>query len=202
MNPFLRGLLGVIVGVLACVGVVALLFFSPFSKGTSSGSSGGIASQVAQGAGAAVKEKLRTTPDDQLEKEAEFFTQKMYPIVKGVTRGLSESLMKDAEAPNVSEKAYEAGRDVTRKAIAPFLKGIADGSSDALREADRTLQEVRSFQERNREVIDTLGKGLEVIDKLKGILPPPPGFSPGAGPFPRPRAPGDGPEPPFSQYPR
>lgn len=129
-------------------------------------------------AGEKAKEVLKNTPDDQLEKESELLSKKFYPIAKGALKGHLEAILKDTNRAEVPEKMYEAGKDLSERVVKPFGQGIVEGSSKALGELDKTLKGVREFREQNKDLIDSVAKGLESLHKAAkdnpGLLPPPP----------------------------
>ena len=129
-------------------------------------------------AGEKAKEVLKNTPDEQLEKESEILSRKFYPIAKGALKGHIDAILKDSNRAEVPEKMYQAGKDLSEKVVKPFGKGLADGSVKVLGDIDKTLKEVRTFQEQNKGFFDSVAKGLEALHKAakenKGLLPPPP----------------------------
>lgn len=143
-------------------------------------------------AGENFKETLRNTPDEKLEKDAEFFAKKMYPVGKGAIKGHMEALKEDVNRSEVPQKMYEAGKDITEKVLKPLSEGVLDGSGKVIKDVDKTLQNVRKFSEDNKDVFDAVTQGLSKLhEKLKELPPPhlpPPG--PGLGrPFTGPQSP-------------
>lgn len=137
----------------------------------------GVASVAAED----LKQSLNKTPDEQLERNAELYTKKFYPIAKGIVKGFAESLKNDPERAQMQRNAYQAGKDVSENIVRPFSRGLLEGSGPALGDLDKRMGEVRDFTEKNKDVIDSLSKGLDFLQKtLKNIpLPPPtPGLRP------------------------
>jgi hypothetical protein len=139
---------------------------------------------AASAAGEQLKKTIKETPDEQLEKESEDISRKLYPIAKGALKGHLEAILKDANRGEVPKQMYQAGKDVSEKVVIPFGEGLAEGSSKAVESLDKSLQEVRKFQENNKDLLNSIAQGLESV--RKGIrenpilLPPPP-----LPPFPR-----------------
>jgi hypothetical protein len=138
-------------------------------------------------AGEKAKEVLKNTPDEQLEKESELLSKKLYPVAKGALKGHIDAILKDANRTEVPEKMYEAGKDLSEKVVKPFSKGLADGSTKVLGDLDKTLKDVRTFREQNKDIFDGVAKGLEALQKAAkdnaGLLPPlPPLPFPGLAP--------------------
>jgi hypothetical protein len=135
------------------------------------------------GAGAAdkVKETLRDTPDEQLEKDAELLTRKFYPIAKGAIKGQLDAVTSDVNRAEVPRKAYEAGKNVSEKIMVPFSRGVTDGVRSAVGEVDQAVDEARKLADKNKDLIDAASKGLDMLGRLKEKLPPlppPPPFGP------------------------
>jgi hypothetical protein len=124
------------------------------------------------------KEILKNTPDEQLEKDAELLSKKLYPVAKGALKGHIDAILKDANRTEVPEKMYEAGKDLSEKVVKPFSKGLADGSTKVLGDLDKTLKDVRTFREQNKDLFDSVAKSLGALHKAAkenpGFLPPPP----------------------------
>ncbi len=142
----------------------------------------GAVTPFVQGAASVVgekaKEALKNTPDAKLEKDSEEISKKLYPIAKGALKGNLEAIMKDANRAEVPEKMFQAGKDLSEKVVRPFTKGLAEGTGKVLTDVNKTLQGVRTFQENNKDLLDTVTKGLEALHKAArehpGLLPPPP----------------------------
>ncbi|MBI5571726.1 MAG: hypothetical protein HY914_17420 [Desulfomonile tiedjei] len=134
---------------------------------------------AASAAGDKLKETLRNTPDENLEKNSEELSRKFYPIAKGAIKGQLEAILKDANRSEVPEKMYETGKDVSKNVVAPLSKGLAEGSREVLKDLDKSFQEVRDFREKNKDLIDAIASGFVTLKKTVPDLPPlpaPPGF--------------------------
>ena len=181
MRSVLKYLGASVVVVLAMYGVYALLAAhltasqgkeavetaSPFVQG------------AASAAGEKLKEALRNTPDEKLEKDSEELSGKLYPIAKGAIKGQLEAILKDANRGDVPEKMYQTGKDVSKNVVAPLSKGLAEGSHEVLKDLDKSFQEVREFKEKNKDLIDSIAAGLATLKKTVPELPPlprPPGL--------------------------
>lgn len=133
-----------------------------------------------------LKETLKNTPDEHLEKDAEFYAKKLYPIAKGAIKGQLEAILKDSNRDEVPKLMHEAGKDVSRRVIKPFAEGLAEGSKDVIKDLNQTLQSLQKFAAENPELIESVTSGLKNLHQtLKEHAPPPPplpGFPP-FGPF-------------------
>jgi hypothetical protein len=137
----------------------------------------GVASVAAED----LKQSLSKTPDDQLERDAELYTKKFYPIAKGIFKGLAESVKNDPERAEIQQKAYQAGKDVSEHIVRPFSRGLFEGSEPAIGDLEKRVGEVRNFTEKNKDVLDALSSGLNFLQNtLKNMPapPPPPGMRP------------------------
>jgi hypothetical protein len=138
----------------------------------------GVASVAAED----LKQALSKTPDDQLERDAELYTKKFYPIAKGIFKGLAESVKNDPERAEIQQKAYQAGKDVSEHIVKPFSRGLFEGSEPVLGDLEKRVGEVRNFTEKNKDVLDAVAGGLKFLQQnLKNLPapPPPPGMRPG-----------------------
>lgn len=137
-----------------------------------------VENQFVQGVATKTAEKLRenllNTPDDKLEKESEQFTRKMYPIIKGALKGQMEAIKEDSQRADFPKEMYETGKQLSERILQPFVKGFIDGSGKNLGDLDRTVQELKMFTEKNKDVLDSIGQGLSFLNKTLKNLPPPP----------------------------
>ncbi len=141
-----------------------------------------------------IKETLKNTPDKQLEKDAELYARKLYPVAKGALKGQLEAITKDPDSNEIPEMMRQAGKDVTERVIKPFTEGLAQGSGSVLKDLDKTVENVRKFTEENRDFIESVTSGLkglhETLKEGAPVPPPLPGLKPlNRLPLPQPPAP-------------
>ncbi len=151
-----------------------------------------LAAGAAVAAGEKMAEKIKQTPDQQLEENAQLLTKKLYPIAKGIIKGQVEAIVNDPERGDLPQKMFEAGKDVSEKIVKPFSRGLREGSSGLVGEgAQEALKKLRELGQDNKEWLDSVSRGLEKLHKdLKEKAPPLP-------PFPGPMTPPLMPPSPF-----
>ncbi len=144
------------------------------------------------------REKLEATPNEQLEKEAEVWSNKLYPIVKGALRGQIEAASKDPNREEFAKLMYEAGKSFSENFVKPFAAGAAEGAAPLLggqsspdgsasdarsrENLNRAMEGLRRFGRENKDLVQIFtGAVDELRKKLQEIgppLPPGPGFAP------------------------
>jgi hypothetical protein len=128
------------------------------------------------------KKTLAETPDEILQKESEAISRKLYPILKGALLGFVDGYLKDPDRDEVGRKLREVGRAVSEQMIAPFAEGLAEGSGKVVGKLDSTAEEIRKFNEKHRDVIDSVASALKALKALMDKMPPP--VPQGSGPTP------------------
>lgn len=116
-------------------------------------------------AGDQVRESLRTTSDEQIQQDAELYTKKFYPALKGAIKGLSESLNNDPRREEIATQANETGRQIGRFVVEPFSRGITEGAGPVLHNLQNKAEELRNFTEQNRDILNALTGGLQFLQK-------------------------------------
>ncbi|MFH1113937.1 MAG: hypothetical protein V1792_08450 [Pseudomonadota bacterium] len=177
MPKALKYILAVLVGVLAVYGAVTVVSGFLFTE-----SRGRAAAKTAQpfvnGMTSAMKDqakqRLTETPDAKLEKEAYEISRKMYPVVKGTLLGQADAFAKDPNRDEISARVREAGKILSEQMVGPFAEGVAEGSGKVFRGLDQAAEGVRKFQDKNKDVVESLTNTLGQLKQLFDRPPPAP----------------------------
>ncbi len=125
-------------------------------------------SGIASAAGKKAKESLMATPDNQLEQEGEELGRKLYPATKGFIKGQLESLAQDPERKEMLKKIFDGSRELSKDVVTPLGSKLEEQSQAVLRDLDQTLQGVKKLRDDNKDLIQGLASGLEIVlKKLK-----------------------------------
>ncbi len=203
-------IIALIGGVVVSCGIVAILFITASQDNRSLEKASEVVQPFVAGvaveAGDKLKERIKNTPDEQLEKESEILSRKFYHIAKGAFKGHVSEIMDDVSMKDIAKDMYDLGKNASDNYVKPLTKGAMDGAVEALDEIDKAATRLRQFKDENQDLIDSFSSGVEgVYQKLpkKPPLPPPPPLFP-PPPFGRPQdlpiGPADQYEYPDSQY--
>jgi len=146
----------------------------------------GVTSVVAE----RMKKDFEATPDQQLEEEAQAFSKKLYPVVKGVLLGQAEQFVNDPKSDEIRKTMLEAGKAVSERILVPFAEGISEGPASATGQLDAGLARARELGEKHKDIIESVTSGLKALKEMaEGHAlprPPSPGSQPGLTPQPAP----------------
>jgi hypothetical protein len=190
-------MIATIVAAVMLAGIIGFLFITATDRGPDledvSQAAQPFVAGVAVEAGDKIKERIKNTPDEDLEKEAEILSGKLYHITKGAVKGQARAIIKDVSESDLAKDAHKAGKEITDKVVKPLAESAADSAVEALDQLDRAAREFRDFKTRNRDVIDSVTQGIGEVYKniprppAGPPIPPPPPFDPNStGPFPFP----------------
>ncbi len=129
---------------------------------------------VSSAAGEKLKQTLKETPDPKLEEDSELISRKLYPIVKGALKGQLDAIKNDPNRSELPETMIQTGRQITENLVKPFAEGVSQGSQTVLQGVDRGLDELRKFNDRNKDIIDSVQSGLKALGIQLEKLPPAP----------------------------
>ncbi len=139
---------------------------------------------AASAAGEQIKQSLEQTPNEQLEKDAELFSKKLYPVVKGALLGQIKAFAEDPRRSELPEKMRQAGKQVGRQVVVPFTQGLAEGSNPVVGQVDKTLESLSKFRENHKDFFDALSAGVSALGKTIKEGAPSPVPAPGTPPGP------------------
>lgn len=146
----------------------------------------GVTSVVAE----RMKKDLEETPDQQLEKDAEALSKKLYPVFKGVLLGQAEQFVDDPKSDEIRKTMLEAGKAVSERILVPFAEGVSQGPASATGQLDSGLAKVRELGEKHKDIIESLTSGLKALREMaegRGLpRPASPGSQTGLTPLPAP----------------
>lgn len=176
MPKAVKYILAVLVSVLAVYGAVTVVsgFFLTESRGRAAAKAAqpfvnGVTSAMKDQA----KQRLAETPDAQLEKEAYEISRKMYPVVKGTLLGQVDAFSKDPNRDEISARVREAGKILSEQMVGPFAEGVAEGSGKVFRGLDQAAEGVRKFQDKNKDLVESLANTLGQLKQLFDRHPTP-----------------------------
>ncbi len=179
MSKVLSTIGAVVLFVLAGYGLVKLMSASVsyFQGPKAAEIAGPIVKGAASSVANTVKQTLKETPDSKLEEDSEILSRKLYFITKGALKGQMDAILKDTKGPDVRNKMLQAGKDVSQNVVAPLARGLAEGSSNTLKELQQTVGGIRQFLDENRDLVNTVTDGLRDLRRnLEQNAPPPPPF--------------------------
>ena len=166
---------------LAFFGALAIAFnFLTESQGRTVGPFvSGILSVVVERA----KKDLAETPDKDLEASSQDLSKKLYPVFKGAILGQVDSFVKDPQREQMRKKMQQAGKVFSEEVAAPFAHGVSQGSGKVTKELDSTLNHIREFTNKNKDLLNSLNSGLKALHGLakEHPLPRPPSTPPFPG---------------------
>jgi hypothetical protein len=116
-------------------------------------------------AGEKLKQTLKETPDAKLEEDSELLSRKLYPVVKGSVKGQLDAILNDPNRSELPEKMVQTGKELAENVIKPLTEGVAQGSQKVLEDMDKGFQELRKFQEKNKDIIEGLQSGIKAIQQ-------------------------------------
>lgn len=203
--------IAIIFGVVMSCGIMSILFITASQDNKSLEKASEVAQPFVAGvaieAGDKLKERIKNTSDEQLEKESEILSRKFYHIAKGAFKGHMYEIIADVSVRDIAKDMYDLGKSASDSYVKPLTKGAVDGAVEALGEIDKAATTFRRFKEENQDLIDSLSSGVQgVYEKLPKNPPPlpplpPPPFGPPQGrPFGPPGPPTDQYQHPDSQY--
>ncbi len=127
-----------------------------------------------------INTSLENTPDKKLEENGELLGRRLYPLLKGLLRGLIDSYFRDPQRSEIPNKLYEAGQAASKDALSPLGESVSQGSKKILEDTGKALEEVRKFRDENKDIIDSVTSGLKALqDKIRENTSPPIPNSPG-----------------------
>jgi hypothetical protein len=112
-----------------------------------------------------VKKDLESTPDAELEKNAEFWTRKAYPVTKGILKGQIKAYLDDKDRDEMPQIMYEAGKVFATQVVQPFAQGVADGSPKAIESIDKTVRGAKELGADAGKVLDAVTQGVKQFRK-------------------------------------
>lgn len=179
MQNSLKWLIGIVVSILAMYGVFRIvsdrLDYSDGKKTVES--THPFVQGAASAAGDKLKQTLKETPDEKLEEDSELLSRKLYPVVKGTVKGQLDAILNDPKRTELPEKMVQTGKEIAETVIKPLTEGMAQGSQKVLEDVDKGFEEIRRFQEKNKDIIQGFQSGIKAIKEQ--LEKPPQSVAPG-----------------------
>jgi len=154
-------------------------------------------SGAAKEAAIQTKKTLESIPDAKLEKETRELSRKLYPVNKGLILGQIDGYLADPNRDELLKKAREVGKAISQDVVGSISGQVSEGSQKAVSELDKTLEGVRKLKESNKDLFDSLSRGLGELQKVIQQLPrlPQPGADESSPPAAAPSTPKQEPQP-------
>jgi len=135
-----------------------------------------LAADAASAAAERLRQTIEQTPDEVLQSNAEVMSRKFYPIAKGFLKGQVQALREDKDRDEIRRLMYEAGKEFSETVLKPFSRGVAAGSLGIPGGLEKTTKGSREATEEKGNLLDTISRGLESLQKdlrEKGVPIPP-----------------------------